>query len=1147
MRRGAVNCSSLRRFGRALAAAGCLAALTSSSRAEEVLEFFEREIRPVLLEQCVKCHGAEKQASGLRLDTGEGVARGGENGPVIVAGDPRRSRLVAAIRHEGDLAMPPNGKLTDRQIAAITRWVELGAPWPKTEAIRSTAAGTPHWAFQPIVRRPPPEVHDAAWPRTPIDAFLLARLEQAGLTPSPPADRRTLIRRVTLDVTGLPPSAEEVEQFLRDADPLAYERLVERLLASPHYGEQWARHWLDVARYSDTKGYVYAREERFWVHAWSYRDWVVQALNDDLPYDRFLLLQIAADQAAAEDATAQAALGFLTLGRRFLGVKHDIIDDRIDVVTRGALGLTVGCARCHDHKYDPISTRDYYALYGVFQNCTERLVPLSTWDHASEAVRKGMEEREAKLRETLRARRAESSASVRSRIAEYLQAQLELHKYPEEGFDQILEPNDLLPAFVRRFRDDLARRAEQHDPIFAAWRAFLTIAGDEFSQKAASVSAAVVADATLNSRVRERFREPPASLAEVANRYGQLFTEIDQEWQAAVEAARTRGEPLPEALADPAAEALRGVLYGPDAPCEVPDEPIVTTDLFFPTRDCEELWKLQGEVDRWLIRHADAPAYAVTLADRPHPVNARVLRRGNPALLGDEVPRQFLQVLSGANQRPFRQGSGRYELAQAIVDPRNPLTARVMVNRVWQHHFGVGLVRTPSDFGLRAEPPSHPELLDWLAASFIDEGWSLKWLHRQILLSAAYQQQSSTQTPWPLVSEEPGQPLPPGETPDQLSPPALHRGEQLDPDNRWLWRMNPRRLAWEELRDALFSASGELQDQIGGRPFDLFAAQAVPRRTLYGLVDRQFLPSALRVFDFANPDLHTPQRNETIVPQQALFLLNHPLVIGRAEVLAAQVADRFDEPASEASGTDHRLSEGVDWLFWRVLQRPPSAEERRAALALVADARHEQQATTPSVTAWQYGYGRYHEETQRTEGFTALPYFTGTAWQGGPNWPDASLGWVQLTAAGGHAGNDRDHAAIRRWVAPRAGRLHVRSTLIHDKEPGDGIRGFLVSSRHGLLHAATLHNSQADFHATISVEPGDTLDFVVDIGGTLNSDDFVWEATLSMEAAAGAASGPAAAMWNSRAEFSGRPSRQLSPWGQLAHVLLLANEFFYVD
>jgi cytochrome c553 len=439
-----VSTSSPRRTARAcvavVVAIGGTFLFSARARAEDgpdTVDFFEREVRSVLVEACVRCHGPEKQQGGLRLDSRGAILAGGDSGPALVPGQPDESLLIAVIRRRGELKMPPKAPLSERQVAALTRWVELKAPWGEDR--KGTDSGPPsarptradHWAFRPLSDPAPPAVLGDDWARTPLDRFILARLEAEGVSPSPPADRRTLIRRATYDLTGLPPSPEDVERFVRDDAPDAYPRLVDRLLASPRYGEHWGRHWLDVARYSDTKGYVYAREERFWVHAWAYRDWVVRALNADMPYDRFLLLQLAADRVAADDPASQAAMGFLTLGRRYLGVTHDIIDDRIDVVTRGLLGLTVACARCHDHKFDPIPTEDYYALYGVFRSSSERQVlaakSIGTGPEA-EAFGRGLLERVKKLDEGIAAKRRETAARARARVAAYLLAQRELAK-----------------------------------------------------------------------------------------------------------------------------------------------------------------------------------------------------------------------------------------------------------------------------------------------------------------------------------------------------------------------------------------------------------------------------------------------------------------------------------------------------------------------------------------------------------------------------------------------------------------------------------------------------------------------------------------------------------------------------------------------
>jgi hypothetical protein len=1059
-----------------------LATLSPMSAADPTPdEFFETNVRPVLVDTCGKCHGPTKQHGGLRLDSRAAALAGGDHGAAVVPGKPTDSRLIAAVRRAGELKMPPDKPLADKHVAALVRWVELGAPWPADRGPAKTATPTDHWAFKPVRAVEPPAVRNTTWAHTPIDRFILAKLEAEGMGPSPAADKRTLIRRATYDLTGLPPTPAEVEAFVNDPSTDAYRELIDRLLKSPHYGEQWGRHWLDVARYSDTKGYVYAREERVWVHAWAYRDWVVKALNDDMPYDRFLTLQLAADQVAPTDPSARAAMGYLTLNRRFLGVTHDIIDDRIDVVGRGMLGLTVACARCHDHKFDPIPTADYYSLYGVFRNCTEYMVP-ATADPVDKdsAFAKGLRERQQKLDDLMAKRRREAAERARERVGDYLQAQLELHKYPEEGFDQLLGPEDVIPATVRRWRDYLARPATKADPVFAAWFAY------------AKGSPATV-PAFTNPLIAEAFASPPKDPADVVKRFAELFE------QARIKPVFLGVRAERFAPVDPRLGPFRAILYGPDSPCEVPDEPVVNTEAFFPTKVIDELWKFQGEVDRWLIQRPEAPAYAIVLNDSANPANARVFRRGNPAAPGAEVPRQFLGLLAGPDRKPFATGSGRLELAKAIADPKNPLTARVMVNRVWLHHFGAGLVRTPSDFGTRAEPSSHPELLDWLAAKFVADGWSLKKLHREIVLSAAYQQASSVAS------------------------------NSKDPENRWLSRMNARRLSFEELKDSLFAMTGQLSPKVGGKPGDLMSPAVPARRALYGQIDRQFPQSVLAVFDVANPDLHIPQRPETTVPQQALFFLNHPLPLARAKALATHTSVTA-APTPEAK---------VRQMYGLAYQREPTPSQVRAAIELVR-ATDAEVVMPPPVppSAWSYGVAAFDPRAGKLSGFTPLPYFTGDSWQGSTTFPDPKFGWARVTAAGGHPGNDLAHAVVRRWTAPADGTVRVSGTLNHEEAAGDGVRASIVSSRHGPLKTATAHKSKAKMEvAKVEVKAGDTLDFVVDILGELNTDQYLWAPVVTA----------GDKKWDAKAEFTGPARPALNGWEQLAQALIMANEFMFVD
>lgn len=1088
---------------------GVLACVWSVSGSEpDASDHFERSVRPILVDVCGKCHGAKKQHGGLRLDSRAAILKGGDRGAAITPGKADTSLLITAIRRAGALKMPPREPLTEAQVAALTRWVEDGAPWPaKSGTTQAGVSPDPaqHWAFQPVSNPTPPAVRTTGWVQNPVDQFILARLEAEGLKPSPAADRRTLIRRATYDLTGLPATAEEVDAFIRDESPNAYERLIDRLLASPRYGEHWGRHWLDVARYSDTKGYVYAREERFWIHAWVYRDWVVRSLNEDMSYDRFLALQLAADQIAPNDPKSQAAMGFLTLGRRFLGVTHDIIDDRIDTVTRGMLGLTVACARCHDHKYDPIPTADYYSLYGVFRSCTEQQVPAST-EAVDPAFAKALKGHQDKLATMTQLRRAEAAARIRARIGDYLEAQLELQKYPEEGFDQILAPSDLIPATVRRWRDYLARAETRNDRLFIAWRMFIAIPADEYPKRAAEVCK-ILANAPaeqVHPLVSQMFQQPPKNYREVADRYQQLFTRVDR---SLVNAQSTIAGGIVH-WSVPGSEELVDFLGRMDSPCIVPDEPIVTSEGYYPSSVVNELWGLQGTLDRYLINTATAPAYATTLVDRATIKNARILRRGNPARPGEVVPRQFLELLSGPDRKPFTQGSGRLEMAQAIIDPKNPLTARVMVNRVWMHHFGAGLVTTPSDFGLRASPPSHPELLDWLSQKFMANGWHLKSLHRQIMLSQAYQQSSR----------------------GQVDAASQKQAQTRDPDNRLLWRANAHRLSFEEIRDSLFAITGELDTQIGGKAVNILNTPFSRRRTIYGLVDRQFPPDLLRVFDFANPDLHTPQRSQTTVPQQALFFLNHPLPLERARSLIAHPM------VMKAATPEAKIRQ----LYRMIYQREPTTQQVATAVRLVDIVTAESVSPAPvKPTAWSYGTASYDPQTGTIRGFTLLPHFTGEAWQGDANWPDAKFGWAQLTATGGHPGNDLAHAVVRRWTAPADATVTVDSKIVHEHTVGDGVRATIISSRTGRLMTANVHKSTAAMNLqNIELKKGDTLDFVVDINATLNTDQHLWTPVIRDKSGQ---------EWSARKEFGGVARPKLGPWEHLAQALLMSNEFIFVD
>ena len=948
-------------------------------------------------------------------------------------------------------------------VVALAPALALGAP--------ENGIGSDHWAFRAITKPAVPQVRNSSWIQTPVDAFILARLEATGLEPAAPADAHTLLRRLSYNLTGLPPTFNQVGSFDTESS-------IERLLDSPQFGERWARHWLDVARYSDTKGYAYSPEEFNFVHAWLYRDWVVDALNDDLPFDRFLVLQLAADQLLERGQCAPsdlAAMGFLTLGRRFVGVEQDIIDDRIDTVTRGMLGLTISCSRCHDHKYDPIPAADYYALYSIFDNSHERMIALGESDDA--ALREG----KAKLAAEFTKHAAAVEQRHLERVAEYLVATLDMSKVPRPDFAELFTKDDLNPTQIRRWHEFLSPSEIDSHPVFGAWKALARLPADQFAERYASSIGGLVSPHPAVIEVLGA--APLKDMGEVAARYGDLFKQHS-------------GDP-----------EIDKIVSGPGSPIAIPrDRHLHDIEWLFADDERNALKKLLAEVERRINALGPAAPHAIAMFDQAIPKTTRILLRGDYATQGQEVPRRAPLILGGEE---FAEGSGRLELAMKIADRHNPLTARVIVNRLWHHHFGTGLVNTPSDLGVRSETPSHPELLDFLATYLIENDWSLKSVHRLIVRSAVFQQAS-----------RPGAEV-----------------DTLDPENRLLSFFPRRRLDFESMRDSLLAASGELDPTMGGRPGEMLGANASKRRSLYGRIDRQFLPNTLRDFDFANPELHSPQRHHTNVPQQALFFLNSPFVEARAVAFAKRVA---------AGPSSERIRQ-----FFRIaLQREPTAHELGASLEfigaeLAAEANVKEDGKAAKPSQWQYGYGPFDDQAGKLENFTPLPFFTGEAWGGGEKWPDAKLGWVRLTATGGHTGNDLQHAAVRRWVSPIDGKIDISGPIQNDDDCGDGVRAIVSSSRHGTLGSWQVKFGSATSGdiAGIEVAKGDTIDFIVDSApsGNFQCDQFVWAPSIRSSRGGG---------WDARSEFGGKPTkpkRQLDVWERFAHSLLLSNALMFVD
>lgn len=863
----------------------CLA-LSPLSAAEPTaadVEFFEQRIRPVLVEHCYSCHSVDakqqnKWKGGLLLDTRDGSRKGGETGPAVVPNDVGRSLLIAALRHQGGLEMPPSGKLPDAVIADFVKWIEAGAADPRDGATSRTVAidwdaAKSHWAFQPPQRHAVPAVTDPNWPKTEIDYFVLAALEAKGLRPVSPAAKRTWLRRVTFALIGLPPTAEELQDFEQDDSPQATERVIDRLLASPHYGERWARHWLDVARYADDKALAFVNP---WPHSHRYRDWVVRALAEDLPYDEFLRLQLAGDlmPGPVDDYTRRlAGLGFQGLGAVYhkgnVGeqVKADEIDDRVDTLTRGLLGLTVACARCHDHKYDPIPTRDYYSLAAAYNGAGWDEVQLASPEEIAryQAWDKAAKDKQTQLNQWLEARgRDVGQAALKDAERLLLVAwQTRMLQANKVTFDdaKIAEQEKLSALFLSRCRKFVESIGGGQPPApLAEWAG---VVADESKQPQIDGANVVVPD---------RLREATAK----------LVREIHEALGLRDKSEKLTAEQ--DAL-------LKAIWLDGKAPFAVSAKEAV--DLLTPDQKSEHAAQQAAIAEHAKVAPPQPPrAHGVTGGGGP----MKIFIRGNVLRPGDVAPPGFLQVLRDSTS----PGSAadkftRLDLAHAIATRENPLTARVIVNRVWQQHFGRGLVATPSNFGQLGERPTHAELLDTLAVRFMDAGWSLKWLHREILGSATY----------------------------HLAADFDNRSAAVDPDNRWLWRFAPRRLDIEGWRDAVLVTSGRLNRTLGG-PSTSLAEPAHVRRTLYGKISRLEPDKLLVAFDFPDANVSSERRHTTIVPQQQLFVLNSEFMVTSAREFAARIV-------SSSAGDAERIA----WGYQAAFGRAPTPDEAAAALAFV--------------------------------------------------------------------------------------------------------------------------------------------------------------------------------------------------------------------
>ena len=1078
------------------------------------ITFFEQRVRPVLVKRCYDCHSEDSVESKLHVDSLAGLLRGGTRGPAIVAGNPQKSLLISAIKHTDRLQMPPKEKIPAREIVDLTRWVKMGAPWPNAKPFvgrkepprrtgpRFTDAERQFWAFQKPVRPARPAVRNQRWVRSPIDAFVLAKLEAKGLRPAPPADRRTLIRRATFDLTGLPPTPREVEAFVSDKSPRAFEKVVDRLLASPGYGERWGRRWLDIARYADSNG---MDENLAYANAFRYRDYVVAAFNKDKPYDRFVQEQIAGDLLPDEgDPAAKlealVATGFLSLGPKMLAeddpikMQMDIVDEQIRAVGEAFMGLTLGCARCHDHKFDPIPTADYYSLAGIFKSTKtmENFRVVARWQERplatpsalarQRAHRQQIDRKKREIKQLTKQAEDRLLSDARKHIADYLIAarnqrrlddflrQMQSARHPAKNtafpgltiieaenftrgnvkrsfsgygqtigviynkgelpnvaeydvavkqaglyqlqlrlaaaqsrpvklmlngklaksaaaakvtgswfpdtqtwvmvgffrlhkgintirlerdgpfphFDKLLlvplpfggrrnktatsspaagDRYELVPEFIEQWVAYLKKTEQDPHSPFAVWNAFRS-GGRSAVQK---IDRAHIPPGLLSG-------PQPVSVAELADRYQQLFNRVEQAWQRL---KKTKAGAALKKLPAAQQESLRQILYDSRGPFAISRQ----VQSGYPETIRKQLQKQRSEL-KSLERSLPTFPAAMAVSDG-RIQDLRIHIRGSHLTLGKLVPRQFPEIIAGEHQTPIgNKQSGRLQLARWLTSPQHPLTSRVMVNRIWQGHFGEGLVGTPDNFGELGARPTHPRLLDWLAVYFMTApnsaktkgeqsgaGWSIKKMHRLIMLSATY----------------------------QMSTTYNRRAAAADPENRLLWRMNRHRLDAEAIRDSILAIAGNLDRTQGGsllptanRKYVTSTANVNPlvydnnRRSIYLPIVRSALYNVFQAFDFADPSVLNGQRINTTVAPQALFMLNSDVVEKQTRLLAQAL---LKNSALDDAGRVRRLYE-------QAYSRPSTPDETKRALSYVrryeaALLSRKADVSTRRLLAWQ--------------------------------------------------------------------------------------------------------------------------------------------------------------------------------------------------
>ena len=888
------------------------------AQAVEKIEYFEKNVRPVLVQSCQPCHNAKLKSSGLDLSSASGFLAGSAGGALLDPMHPEASRFSKVIGYEDSLKMPPNGKLKAEQLEALNKWVKMGAPWPGAAEAAAlvkpapkkefTAEQKAFWAFQPVSHPALPAVKNSQWVQSPVDRFILAKLEQRGVSPAPPADRPALLRRATFDLTGLPPTEAELAAFLADRSPQAFAKVVDRLLASPRYGERWGRHWLDVARYADSTG---NDEDHRYPYAWRYRDYVIDSFNADLPYDRFVREQVAGDllpAAAGETFNARGvtATGFLALGAKAIAqvdktkMLYDVWDEQVDVTSRAFLGLTMACARCHDHKFDPILTKDYYSMVGMFASTRSfekvnqgvasllyrPLVPATQYsEYRAHLARVAMANLNADL--LVDAAVLQNAQDRAGQLAQYMLAT----RQPESGAAKVLDQ-----ALLAKWTTLLSNTKESK-PWLTEWRAAT-------DQTAPAIAAA----------------------------YQTRYQESLSVWEKAVE--KTRGEgriklqagdpDIPRVPQDSKDPFFSAVFFGPTAPFgNLPKD----REGFLNAAAKRQAAEFRAAAAELKKSGPPEPPMADAVSEETVPAVQKVAVRGDFHNLGEDAPRAVPAILARVAPPPANfEGSGRLQVADWLTRPDNPLVARVMANRTWMWHFGEGIVSTPDNFGKMGSRPSNPELLDYLASEFVVNGWSLKKMHRTLMLSSTYQMSTDTDA----------------------------RSAAADPENQLFSRFNRQRLDIEQIRDGMLAIDGSLDLTMHGTLQSGFGTDSenssdrlslnpeqIRRRTVYLPLRRANLPTLLNLFDFGDATTVNGKRSLTNVAPQALFMMNSEFVSERAKNLAKAVLD--------GAALNNRAR--LEAVYLRALDRKPAPEEIDGAFTYMD--RLKQKFNSADLDVWQ--------------------------------------------------------------------------------------------------------------------------------------------------------------------------------------------------